>query len=88
MNLLGRCFEAKGIYDLAIKQYEEAAARLTVMDGAKKEILYSLALAYERRGDAAKALATMMGIYEVDSGYRDVAARVESSYNGSPTAAG
>ena len=85
MNLLGRCFEAKGIYDLAIKQYEEAAARLTVMDAAKKEILYSLALAYERRGDAAKALATMMGIYEVDSGFRDVAARVETSY-GDPSA--
>jgi len=31
-------------------------------------------------GDPGKALACMKQIYEVDYGYRDVARRVESSY--------
>jgi hypothetical protein len=32
-------------------------------------------------GDVEKALACMKQIYEVDYGYRDVAQRVESSYD-------
>jgi len=80
MSLLGQCFESKGIYDLAIKQYEEAADRIPGMDVVKKDIVYRLALAYERKGDKEKYLAKMMEIYEIDSGYLDVAQRVESSY--------
>ena len=81
MNLLGICFEAKKILGLAIKQYEEAAAKLPNMDALKKEIIYKLGLIYEKTGDKAKSLAYMTEIYEVDSGYADVAARVEGSYD-------
>ena len=86
MNLLGRCFEAKGIFNLAIKQYEDARAKLPNMDATKKEITYSLGLVYQKMNDKEKYLACMTEIYEVDSSYSDVAARVEGSYSESEAA--
>ena len=50
------------------------------MDAMKKEIVYNLGLVYERTGDQEKSLACMKQIYEVEHGYKDVATRVESSY--------
>jgi hypothetical protein len=50
------------------------------MDAMKKEIVYNLGLIYERMAESDKSLACMKQIYEVDYGYRDVAGRVESSY--------
>jgi hypothetical protein len=50
------------------------------MDAMKKEIVYNLGLTYERTGDQEKSLACMKQIYEVEHGYKDVATRVESSY--------
>ena len=55
-------------------------SEMIVMDAMKKEIVYNLGLVYEQMGDAAKYIDAMKKIYEADSGYRDVAARVESSY--------
>jgi len=46
----------------------------------KKEIVYNLGLIYKRTGDQEKSLAFMKQIYEVEHGYKDVATRVESSY--------
>jgi tetratricopeptide (TPR) repeat protein len=80
MNLLGRCYRELGMLDLAAKQLEEAAREITSMDAMKKEILYNLGLVYEEMGEAEKSVAMMKQIYEADYGYRDVAARVESSY--------
>jgi len=80
MNLLGRCYRELGMLDLAAKQLEDAAHETMVMDEIKKEIIYNLGLVYEQMGDAPKHIDAMKKIYETDSGYRDVAARVESSY--------
>jgi len=80
MNLLGRCYRDLGMLDLAANQLEEAAKEITTMDATKKEIVYNLGLVYEQMGDAEKSVAAMKQIYEADYGYRDVAARVESSY--------
>jgi tetratricopeptide (TPR) repeat protein len=80
MNLLGRCYRDLGMLDLAAKQLEEAAREITSMDAMKKEIVYNLGLVYEQMGEAEKSVAAMKQIYESDYGYRDVAARVESSY--------
>ena len=82
MNLLGRCYRELGMLDLAAKQLEDAAAEMVIMDAVKKEIVYNLGLVYERMGDAKKYIDAMKMIYEADYGYRDVAARVESSYSG------
>ena len=80
MNLLGCCYSELEMLDLAIKQLEEASKEIVSMDATKKEIVYNLGLACERMGDREKSLACMKQIYEVDYGYRDVAQRVESSY--------
>jgi tetratricopeptide (TPR) repeat protein len=81
MNVLGCCYGELGMLDLAMKQLEEASREIVSMDEMKKEIVYNLGLIYERMGDVEKALACMKQIYEVDYGYRDVAQRVESSYD-------
>jgi tetratricopeptide (TPR) repeat protein len=80
MNLLGRCYRDLGMLDLAAKQLEEAAREIIAMDAMKKEIVYNLGLVYEQMGEAEKSVAAMKQVYESDYGYRDVAARVESSY--------
>jgi len=80
MNLLGRCYRELGMLDFAAKQLEEAAREILSMDSMKKEIVYNLGLVFEQSGDTQKSVDCMKQIYEVDYGYRDVAARVESSY--------
>jgi len=80
MNLLGRCYRELGMLDLAAKQLEEAAKEITSMDPMKKEIVYNLGLVYEQMGEGEKSIGAMKQIYEADYGYRDVAERVERSY--------
>jgi tetratricopeptide (TPR) repeat protein len=80
MNLLGRCYHELGMLDLAMKQFEEAAKEIVSMDAIKKEIVYNLGLVYEKMGEKGKAIDCMKQIYEADYGFKDVAQRVESSY--------
>ncbi len=78
--LLGQCFEAKNVLPLALKQYEDVRTKLVNMDVLKKDVTYRVGLVYERSGEKDKYLACMTEIYEVDSSYKDVAARVEGGY--------
>lgn len=80
MSLLGQCFNARSMFDLAAKTLSDAAAEIAGMDNVKKDIVYNLGLVYEKMGDLQKSIECMKQIYEVDYGYRDVAARVEGSY--------
>jgi tetratricopeptide (TPR) repeat protein len=80
MSLLGCCYRELGMLDLAQKQLEEAAQEISSMDALKKEITYNLGLIFELMGEGEKSIAAMKQIYQTDYGYRDVAARVESSY--------
>ena len=80
--LLGRTFDAKGMNDLAVKQLEDANAELLGMDDTKKEILYELGLIHQKMANKDKAMDCFKQIYETDYGYRDVAKRVEESYEG------
>ena len=80
MNLLGCCYRELGMLDLAMKQLEEASKETLPMDAMKKDIVYNLGLVYEQMGEHEKSLACMKQIYEVEHGYKDVAFRVESSY--------
>ncbi len=82
MNLLGQCFVKKGMNDLAVTQFKGAASEITAMDATKKEVLYKLALVYEKMGKKEDYLECLKQIYEADYGYLDVAKRVESSYGG------
>lgn len=80
MNLLGRCYTERGMYDLAADTLTTAASELYQMDETKKAIVYDLGLVYEKMGDMHKSVEAMKQIYSVDYGYRDVAERVERSY--------
>ena len=80
MNLLGVCYRELGMPDLAMKQFEDAAKEITTMDAMKKEIVYNLGTVYEKMGERERSLNCMKQIYEADYGYKDVAERVESSY--------
>jgi tetratricopeptide (TPR) repeat protein len=80
MNLLGCCYRELEMFDLAAKQLEEAAQEIGSMDAMKKEIVYNLGLVYELMGERDKSIAAMKQIYQAEYGYRDVAARVEGSY--------
>lgn len=80
MSLLGQCFTARGMLDLAAKTLSDAVSELLVMDPVKKDVIYNLGLVYEKMNEKQKSLECMKQIYEVDYGYRDVAARVEGSY--------
>ncbi len=77
---LGRCFLQKNMNDLAATQLSAAAAEINGMDELKKEILYDLALVYEKGGDQENYIGSLKQIYEADYGYKDVATRVEASY--------
>lgn len=77
---LGRSFDAKGMFDIAKSQLEEALEDLHAMDGTKKEVLYEMGLIYTKMDDKEGALNSFKQIYEVDYGYRDVAQRVEDAY--------
>ncbi len=78
--LLGTCFARLGMNDLAINAYSDAVKELTIFNKEKKELLYELALIYERVSRKDDYLNCMKEIYNNDYGYRDVAKRVESSY--------
>ncbi|MDZ4287055.1 MAG: hypothetical protein U0984_03810 [Prosthecobacter sp.] len=80
MLMLGRCFERKNMNDLAESALSEASKELSIMDNTKKEILFELALVYEKMGKRELYLDALKEIYNADYGYRDVARRVESSY--------
>lgn len=79
-NLLGVCYSELGMLDLAMKQFEDAAKEILTMDAMKKEIVYNLGIVYEKMGERAKSLNCMKQIYEAEYGYKDVAERVERSY--------
>ena len=70
---MGQCFQQKGIYDLARKDYEQALAGTDGMNERAKEILYNLGSIAEEQGNRAEARSCYIRIYEVDIGYRDVA---------------
>ncbi|MDE1169914.1 MAG: tetratricopeptide repeat protein [Verrucomicrobium sp.] len=80
-NLLGICFWKSNMFDLAEKELSAAAAEISTLNETKKEILYNLGSVQEAGGKKEAAIETFKQIYEVDLTYRDVAARVESSYN-------
>lgn len=81
MLMLGKCYDGRGMFDLAVGQLQGAANELQVMDETKKELLYTLGLVQLKTGNKEAAMESLKQIYAVDYGYRDVAERVESSYS-------
>lgn len=77
---LGCCFTAKGIYDLAVRAFQNALKEKLVFDDEKKELLYALGCALEKWGKPQEAIEQFKLIYEQDIGYKDVAAKIDAYY--------
>ena len=75
--LLGQCFQRKGYLELARKEFTNALEGIASVDDRAKEILYNLGSISEAEGNLEDARSHFTRIYEVDIGYRDVAAKME-----------
>jgi tetratricopeptide (TPR) repeat protein len=82
MNYLAQCFGRKKMYDLGARTLQNAIKEKPVLDEEKKDLLYNLGLMFESMGKKEEAIEQLKLIYEVDSSYKDVAAKVEGFYSG------
>jgi tetratricopeptide (TPR) repeat protein len=80
MGYLARCYTQKKMYDFAVRAFQNAIKEKLVFDEEKKEFVYNLAGVYQLMGKKDDEIEQLKLIYDVDSGYKDVAARVEASY--------
>jgi tetratricopeptide (TPR) repeat protein len=77
MFLMAQCFQRKGFTDLARKEYERSLEGVAEVDDRAKEVLYNLGSIAEAEGNGDEARSFYARVYEVDIGYRDVAAKME-----------
>ena len=77
---LGRCFAKRGMNDLAAKKIQEALKEKLTFDDEKKEMLYELGSVFEKMNKPDDAIEQFKQIYEADSAYRDVEAKVDAYY--------
>jgi len=82
MNYLAQCYARRGINDLAASTLQEAIKEKLVVDEEKKELLYNLGTVLEKMGKREEAIAQFKQIFSVDSGYKDVEAKIEAYYSG------
>jgi Tfp pilus assembly protein PilF len=81
MAYLGQCEAARGRFDMAARQLQNALKEKPVFDDEKKEMTYALAGVLEKMGKLTEADDLYKLVYEVDMGFKDVSAKVEASYN-------
>ena len=77
---IGLAFTQGGKFDLAIEQLTSAKSEVQMMNDLKKEIIYALGDTYEKMGKAKEAVDEYKIIYMADSGYRDVAKKINDFY--------
>ncbi len=80
MNYLAQCFAKRRMYELATRTLQGALKEKLVFDDEKKELIYNLGSVLESMGKKEEAIKQFELIYEVDIGYRDVAAKVDAYY--------
>ncbi|MGB7768968.1 MAG: tetratricopeptide repeat protein [Verrucomicrobiia bacterium] len=82
MNYLAQCYAKRKMYDMAARQLQNAIKEKPVFDDEKKEMVYNLGCVLESMGKKAEAVEQFKLIYEMDIGYKDVAAKVDAYYAG------
>lgn len=82
LSFLGQCFAHLGMNDMAARSLQNAIKEKLAFDEEKKEMIYALGLVLDKMGKKEEAMDQFKQIYEVDSGYKDVADRVEGHYSG------
>ncbi len=83
MSYLAQCFAKRGMNDLAARRLQDALKEKLIFDEEKKELIYHLGSVLEKMGKKEEAIEQFKLIYEVDIGYKDVAAKIDSFYSGS-----
>ncbi|HRZ92697.1 MAG TPA: tetratricopeptide repeat protein, partial [Candidatus Paceibacterota bacterium] len=77
---LGLCFSKRGLSDLAARTLQNAIKEKVGFDDERKELIYALGCVFEGMGQREQAIEQFKQIYEVDIGYKDVAAKVDAFY--------
>jgi tetratricopeptide (TPR) repeat protein len=82
MNFLAQSFARRKMFDLGAKTLQNAIKEKVVFDEEKKDLIYNLGCILDSMGRKEEALEQFKVIYEVDIGYKDVAAKVDAYYAG------
>jgi tetratricopeptide (TPR) repeat protein len=80
---LGQSFLGRNMHDLAVRAFQNGLKEKVGFDDERKELIYWLGIALEKMGKPNEAIEQFKQIYEVDSVFRDVSARVDAFYAGS-----
>lgn len=83
MGYLGQCFARRNMNDLAARTMQNAIKEKPIFDEEKKELIYQLGCILEKMAKKEEAIEQFKQIYEIDIGYKDVAAKVDAFYAGS-----
>src|SRR5262249_53328654 len=75
LNYLAQAFAKRKMYDMAARTLQNAIKEKPVLDEEKKELVYNLGCVLENMGKKEEAIEQFKIIYEVDIGYKDVAAK-------------
>ncbi|HVU07057.1 MAG TPA: hypothetical protein VHG89_00780 [Verrucomicrobiae bacterium] len=82
MGCLAQCYAKKKMFDFAARTLQNAIKEKPVFDDEKKELTYNLGCVLESMGKKEEAIEQFKLIYEMDIGYKDVAAKVDAYYAG------
>ena len=82
MSHLAQCFARKKMFDLAARTLQNAIKEKIVFDDEKKDLVYNLGSVLESMGKKEEAIEQFKLIYEMDAGYKDVAAKMDAFYAG------
>lgn len=80
LGYLGQCFGRRGLHDVGLRTLQKAIDEKSALDDEKMELIYQLGLTLELMGRSQEAIEQFKQIYEVNIGFRDVAARVDAYY--------
>jgi tetratricopeptide (TPR) repeat protein len=81
MTYMAQCFSGSNKNDMAARKLQEALKEKPVFDDEKKEMTYYLGCVLEKMGKKEEAIEQFKQIYEMDIGYKDVAAKVDDYYS-------
>ncbi|HWQ92993.1 MAG TPA: tetratricopeptide repeat protein [Clostridia bacterium] len=80
LSYLAQCFGKRRMFDLGARTLQNAIKEKLVFDEEKKELIYHLGCFLDALGKKEEAIDQFKLIYEVDIGYKDVAAKVDAYY--------
>jgi tetratricopeptide (TPR) repeat protein len=82
LGYLAQCYAKKKMFDLAARTLQTAIKEKLVFDDEKKDLVYNLGCVLESMGKKEEAIEQFKLVYEMDIGYKDIAAKVDAYYAG------